>query len=309
VALNVLTRLVYAGVVREKHRIQAQSYLAENGPEPLISAFGSHIGVKPGRHVAGLVVKQDWEELLRSVPEVRRGIFRQALSHSPNSALLGLWRYLRRATLRILRPSGPFLVFEGADGVGKSSVIEGILPFMKELTGKSDTLMFHWKPTRNSIRIAGEPAGPAQNPRGETARSPMLSMLFLGYHWLGFWFGYLRHVLPARARNRAVIGDRYAYEFFLDPARLRLSLPRWILKLASTTVPQPDLVICLVADPAVVVARKNELSETDIRHYQEELTLLTTQNPRFSLLHANGSIEENTHAALACLLSRLHSKK
>lgn len=137
----------------------------------------------------------------------------------------------------------------------------------------------------------------------------MLSMLFLGYHWLAFWFGYLRHVLPARARNRAVIGDRYAYEFFLDPARLRLSLPKWMLKFASTTVPQPDLVICLVADPAVVVARKNELSETDIHHYQRELTLLTTKNLRFSLLQANGSIEENTHAALACLLSHLHSNK
>jgi len=307
VALNVLTRLVYAGVVREKHRFQAQSYLAKNGSPPLITTFGSHIGVKTGQYLSGMVVKQDWDEVLRRAPEVRRRIIRQKMSHSPDSALLGLWRYLSRATLRVLRPPGPFLVFEGPDGVGKSSVIERILPFIKELTGKSDTLLFHWKPTRNSIRIAEEPAGAAQNPRGEIARSPMLSILFLGYHWLGFWFGYLRYVLPARARNHAIIGDRYAYEFFLDPARLRLSLPRWILKFASNTVPQPGLVICLVADPAVVVARKNELSETDIQHYQKELTLLTIKNHRFSLIQANGSIEENTHAARVRLLSYLKS--
>ncbi len=309
VALNVLTRLLYAGIIREKHRVQAQSCLAQNGPKPLIAAFVSHLGEKTGRSLAERIVNQDWEGTIRWAPKVLRGLYRRALLHAPSSALLGLWRYLRRATLRLLRPPGPFLVFEGADGVGKSSVIEGILPFMKELTGKNDTLMFHWKPTRNSIRIAGEPAGAAQNPRGATVRSPMLSILFLGYHWLGFWFGYLRHVLPARARNGAVIGDRYAYEFFLDPARLRLSLPRWMLKFASTTVPQPDLVICLVADPAVVVARKNELSETDIHHYQRDLTVLTTKNRRFSLLQANGSIEENTHAARACLLLRLHSSK
>jgi thymidylate kinase len=309
VALNVLTRLVYAGVVREKHRIQAQSYLAENGPESLVSAFGSHLGIKSGRHLAGLVTKLDWEEVASCALNLRRDLFWQAVLHSPRSTLFGLWRYLRRATLRILRPTGPFLVFEGADGVGKSTVMEGILPVVKELTGKSDTLMFHWKPTRKSIRIAGEPAGAAQNPREETARSPMLSIFFLGYHWLGFWYGYLRHVLPARARNRAVIGDRYAYEFFLDPARLRLSLPKWILKFASTTVPQPDIVLCLVANPAVVVARKNELSEAEIYHYQRNLTLLATNCRRFSLLQANGSIELNIQAALACLISRLSSSK
>lgn len=310
IVINILTRLFYAGAVREKHQQQAATYLRKQPADVLIAAFGAHLGTKSGTLVAAHVVRQDWHGLTSITTSLRRALYQRALFRLPvASALMGFWRYLRRATLRLLRPPGPFLVFEGADGVGKSIIMERIVPMMKGLTGRNDTLMFHWKPALNSIHIAGESAAPPQNPCGKTSRSMALSLLFLGYHWLGFWTGYLRHVLPARARNCAVIGDRYAYEFFLDPARLRLNLPQWLLRIASATVPQPDLVLCLVADPAAVIARKPELSEAEITRYQRDLTFLTTGSNRFSLLQAGGSIEENIHTARARILSCLYSSK
>ncbi len=309
VVMNVMTRLIYGGMVREKHRVQVQSYLAQNGQEPLVSAFVLHLGPKQGQHMAGLVVKQDWEAVLCCASKIRLSLFRRALFYSQGSALLGLWRYLRRATLRILYPPGPFIVFEGADGVGKSTVMEGIVPMMKGLTGRSDTLMFHWKPTRNSIRIAGEPAGDAQNPRGKTARSPFLSVLFLGYHWLGFWKGYLYHILLARAKNRAVLGDRYAYEFFLDPARLRLQLPGWLSRLAAATVPQPDLVICQIADPRQIIERKPELSEDEIIQYQDNLKGMASRNSRCGLLDSSGQVEEVLSQVRKLIIESLLKKR
>jgi thymidylate kinase len=306
VVLNVMTRLIYGAAVREKHRIQAAAFLDVYGHEPLIAAFEAHMGSRLGPEISGSVANQSWEALIAEVLTIRHNLLIRAFTRHPVSSLLGLARYLRRGTSRLLRPPGPFIVFEGADGVGKSTVMEGTVPMLKGLTGRDNTLIFHWKPSRTSIRIAGESAGAAQNPREHSTRSMPASLMFLVYHWLGFWIGYLRYVLPARAKNRAVLGDRYAYEFSLDPTRLRLNAPQWLLRLASRTVPQPDLVLCLVADPDKILARKQELSEAEIRNYQKALESLASDHDRFTLLQANARIEENIHATCDRIRSCLY---
>lgn len=197
---------------------------------------------------------------------------------------------LGRLTRHILNPQGLFVVFEGADGVGKSTIMEGLVPLFEDLSGGGEALIFHWKPTKRSIRVASMPAGEAHNPRAMSPRSMPVSAVFLLYHWLGFWAGYLRFTRPARTANRAVLGDRYAYEFMLDPERLRFHLPAWLRKLAARTVPQPDLVICLIADPERIMARKQELTEAEIRKYQAALTAFAAQTHHAVVICADGDI-------------------
>jgi thymidylate kinase len=224
---------------------------------------------------------------------------------SPWSALTGICRFLGRSLHRIVQPPGPFIVFEGADGVGKSTVICGLTHLLREITGRSDTVLFHWKPTRASTRLAGEASGPASDPRAKGPRATILSILFLAYHWLGFWTGYLRYVLPARVKNRAVVGDRYAFEFILDPARLRLQVPKSMARLAAAVSPQPDLVICQIAPPQQIIARKPELSEVEIREYQMRLQNLASRNSRFAILDADGDLDEVLARARALILKNV----
>jgi thymidylate kinase len=153
--------------------------------------------------------------------------------------------------------------------------------------------------------MAGEDAGPPSDPRGKNSRPTPLSLLFLAYHWIGFWIGYLRYVLPARIKNRAVIGDRYSYDFLLDPKRLRLQLPKWLLKVASMTVPKPDMALGLLADPGKIVARKNELSKSEIEAYQANLMKLCHGAKHIHRLNADGSIEENVRTARSHILKHL----
>jgi thymidylate kinase len=131
-------------------------------------------------------------------------------------------------------------------------------------------------------------------------------MVFLAYHWLGFWIGWFRFVLPSLIKNRACVGDRYAWEFFLDPMRLRLQLPSWILKLAARTVPSPSITIGLYADPSLVVTRKHELPPTEVAIYQTRMQLLSNSDSRWVTIDAGRSIDEvvasvkNAIVATAC---------
>jgi hypothetical protein len=174
--LNICTRLIYQGTIRDKHRAQTRKFLEQGLHEEIRAAFIRHLGSGLGAALGDTVVREDWSAAESFKASLRRkAIIRYGLL-SPRSALTGIWRYLTRSLQRTINPPGPFIVFEGADGVGKSTIIEGLIPLFKDLTGRTDTLLFHWKPTHASIRQAGEAAGPASNPRGKTRRSTLLSV-------------------------------------------------------------------------------------------------------------------------------------
>jgi thymidylate kinase len=305
--LNICTRLIYQGKIREKHRLQAQILVDKGMQSAIHESFAHHLGQKVGMCTAEAVIKGEWDQLEASAASVRQAAIMHYALLTPLAVVMGLWRYLSRAIGRVICPPGPFVIFEGADGVGKSTLIEGILPLFKEVTGRSDTLLFHWKPNKASLRIAGQSAGAPSDPRGRSQRSAALSLLFLGYHWLGYWIGYFRHVLPARTKNRAVIGDRYSYEFFLDPSRLRIKLPAWITRLAAYSVPQPDMIIGLVADPEIIRARKPELNSHEILNYQTRLESMTENSSRCSIIRAHGNAVEVRKNTQNCILEQLTS--
>ncbi len=310
IVLNLITRLIYHGEIREKHRQQVQEYLAGPALDPLQETLVFHLGATRGREFHQALLQSNWEQLGRMKVPLRINAIKRAIFKGGTASLVsGIIDYVGRSLRRALSPPGPFIVFEGADGVGKSSLITALIPTFYGITGRKDTLLFHWKPTRNSTRLAHQDPGQAQDPRGRPVRSVPLSLLFLVYHWFGFWAGYFRFVYPARIKNRVVVGDRYAYEFFLDPHRLRLRAPQWLLHLASSTVPQPQLVIALFAAASVVTARKPELSPQEIESYQRNLGEMAKRNPSVVLIDTEGDIGIVTKNIGSTIVSRLQTGK
>ena len=306
VFLNIVTRLIYAGSIRDKHRHQLDDFFdfSENARNEIENRLAVYFGFDAAKSIIKKIVSRDWSGLELDACKIRCALLRVSVLRHPASAVQGLLRYMRRSFSRICQPPGPFIVFEGADGVGKSTVMDELTPLLKGITGRSDGLSFHWKPTSTSIKLAGSAGGSPQPPHDKVARSLPASFLFLGYHWLGFWLGYLRYVLPARAKNRSVLGDRYSYEFMLDPTRLRLSLPSWILRIAAFSTPKPDCVVCLVAEPSVIVGRKNELNEIEIERYQGMLRGLADEVPNFVLINADQGVGGVVRSIRAYLLAR-----
>ncbi|MGA0901058.1 MAG: hypothetical protein ACO3SO_11720, partial [Luteolibacter sp.] len=239
-------------------------------------------------------------------PSLRASLVLRKSLTCPLSCLVGSWRYLKRSLGRIIQAPGPMIVVEGADGVGKSTLIENLIPCMQALTGRKDMLLFHWKPRRASIRLPGQTVGEASSPRAKSPRSSFASLAYLAYHWLGFWFGYFRHLLPAMAANRSVIADRYAYEFELDPLRLRIKLPAWIRKLASRCSPRPNVILALIADPESIRTRKPELTVDEIGDYQANLVTMIESTPSAHRLDAGKPADEVLEEALGVLRHHLY---
>jgi len=160
---------------------------------------------------------------------------------------------------------GKFIAILGADGVGKSTVLRLLAPKFGSF------VFFHWKPVKNGMHRNMIPGNNPQDPRGRNPRNPVVSFVYLVYHWLGFWFGYSRFIRPELRRGNTVVADRYAHDILLDPARFRLNLPDWLLRGMVRTLPRADVVIGLVAEPETITARKPELPPAEIAAYQEKL--------------------------------------
>ena len=169
------------------------------------------------------------------------------------------------------QPPPRFLAFEGADGVGKSTVMRLLVPEIVRRGGYRGYLFFHWKPVRGDLSFDAIPGDNPHDPRSKSPRNPLASLVFLAHHWIDFLVGYWRFVRPALRAGRLVVADRYTYDVLLDPTRFRLRLPRGVLRLFVRTLPRPDRAILLHASPAVIHARKPELSEPEIDAYQAAL--------------------------------------
>jgi glycosyltransferase involved in cell wall biosynthesis len=85
------------------------------------------------------------------------------------------------------------------------------------------------------------------------------------YYLADFVLGYWCVIFPSRLKGELVIGERWYYDVLVQPARYGFRLPHWLLRLGGRLVPKPDLVVLFEADPAVIRARKPELTVEAIR--------------------------------------------
>ncbi len=269
--LNIFTRLVYHGVIRDKHKSQWKANSGTVLPDELREVFTSHLPRTLAEDCLNATIDQSWGVLEGMKKRIRVSICVQGLRCNLILVLSRILEYAKRTVSRLFHPPGLFITFEGADGVGKSTIIEKIIPRLESMLGVKETLFFHWKPTAENISVGEMKKSAPHDPREKGPRNGFQSIVFLCYHWLTFCLGYARFVLPQRARNRIVVADRYTYDILLDPRRFRLNLPKWLLRVFVRTLPQADVVLALVAKPETIVARKHELSIDEINDYQNQL--------------------------------------
>lgn len=268
--LNLATRLIYHGIVRDKHRQQWEASKGSLGSEALASAFCPRLLGSVAEDLFQAASASDWPRFEALHRRFRRAIVLHCMKR-PWHVIGRVFAYLRRGISRIVGPPGVFIVFTGFDGEGRSTAIQQVVSLLEEFLGAKETLFFNWKPTARSVSLGGTNLS---SPRGSNEvhpRSPVGSPAFLVYHWLTFWAGYTRYILPKLARNRLVVADRFACDVWLDPHRFRLNTPEWLLKVFVKTLPKPNVALALLASPEAILERKQEFEPSEIEAYQGKI--------------------------------------
>ncbi len=174
------------------------------------------------------------------------------------------------------------VAFLGCDGSGKSAVITGVT---ERLTaGGVRVTRGHWRP--QALDGAGESAAAADDPHGQAPRGVAGSILKLGWLWLNWWIGWWRHLRRA-SRDGVVLFDRYHADLLVDPRRYRYGGPMSLARLVCGTMPQPDVVVFLDADPEILLSRKQEVPREALASAREAYLGLAREQSRVRVVDAS----------------------
>ncbi len=172
----------------------------------------------------------------------------------------------------------PVIAFLGADGSGKSSVIEQLI------ASSGDTYdvieCFHVRPRLDHKQTKGL-YQPVPEPHANPKRGWLFSTLKLIYFWLDYQLGFLLRVHPVfknahqANQNALVIFDRYFHDLLVDTKRYRYGGSMDLARLIGHWVPKPTLFILLDASADVLQSRKQEVPfEETVRQREAYRTLV-----------------------------------
>ncbi len=206
-----------------------------------------------------------------------------SLSPVPNASIVQfiagvLSRY--RCPGQNARKRGCFVVLVGLDGSGKTTVARKLCCLGSEQVRFDRIRYFHWRPRIMPATLFPLPEFgnvPRKPKVGRNAWRSLLSAARLLNSGLRARLAYWVRIRPLLRRNSLILLDRYYYNYYLDPNSVRYSGPPWLVDRLRSLFPAPDLVVLLKAPPEVLLARKQELSEAEIRRQSAVLDHLPLQ--------------------------------
>ena len=238
----------------------------------------------------------DWQAVSLALPRLRKLLHDRLPRPSPVALL---HEALRRVG-RFVRPTGLHVVFLGADGSGKSTIIEKTAAALAPAFRGNKIL--HLRP---AIGVKSGGGGPVTDPHGAPPRGPFTSIAKIGYFVIDYAAGWFLTVRPRLVRTNFVIFDRYYHDLLVDPRRYRYGGPMWLARWAGLVVPKPDLWILLDAPAEVLHARKQEVPIEEARRQRQAYLELMARLDDAVVVDASMPLETVAAAVNDAILSRL----
>jgi len=155
----------------------------------------------------------------------------------------------------------PWVAVLGADGSGKSTVIDGLIEHLA--SKKIDVVYQHWRPVLGGKDESDN--GPVVDPHAQTPRGMVASMLKVGVLLVIWRLSFWGDIGKQRKQGKLVLFDRFYADLLNDPIRYRYGGSRVFASIVFKWMPKPDLIILLDAEAEVLYARKPEVEMGELK--------------------------------------------
>ncbi len=298
--------------LRDKYH-SAISCIYVDNPRTFEAELGESCGPRCAAALSEACKTGDFEHLKPLGKRMRRATIVRGLLREPLRTTSNILRYLGRRCREYVRPNGVMVAVVGPDGSGKGILIEAVNYF---ITGHLHfpTKVYHWRPgllpSLGSLLLGqNEDGAPVSNPHAKKPSALIFSFLRLAYYTLDYVLGYVLLVRPYLGRKCiAAIFDRYFYDYFIDPLRVRTSLPNWLITLFRRFIPEPQLTIFLSADPRIIHERKPELTVEEIEQQIARMQSLASAVKNSVWIDSSGSIDSAAQTAIRAIISAVEQR-
>ncbi len=256
-----------------------------------------------GKRIAEQVVEACRAGSLEKLLKRLKPSFTWRLSlQKPSQALRFFWGDARRRIQRWKQPTGLSLVLLGPDGVGKSTLVNGMMSSLAPIFCGEH--VSHWRPGVVVPIRDGDKS--AENPHDDPPRSAFVSTLYLLGFCLDFWVGHAVRIRPQLTRSEFVIFDRYYYDLLVDQVRYRYSGPKWLLGVLLRFIPGREQVVLILDAPEnVILSRKRQLTLAELQRQRVAYRGLTKTLNNAHIIETQHGIEQALASACRVVTEHL----
>lgn len=290
--MAVFQHLLWGGFYKAKYHSLVPQWIVGH-EQPFTTCVARAFGSDLAPRLVQMIMNADGEGLAALVPALRRRLWRERGLTDLAGSLRRLLAFVGTEIALTAARRGRWIVLVGPDGVGKTTVAGRLevetKPFFR------GTRYHHWIPSWSRPLYRAAPPGgskPTTRPRQSGARAVLVSLARLGRNVIRAHMGFWLRVWPHLLRQRLVIGDRYLFNYWVDPASVCYSGPAWFVRAMLSFAPKPDLVVALVAPPDVIHGRKPELTPSEITAVLARLDTLAMPGLRVRTICANRLVDD-----------------
>ncbi|MFI3321286.1 MAG: hypothetical protein R3Y50_02035 [Rikenellaceae bacterium] len=179
----------------------------------------------------------------------------------------------------------PKIAFTGADGAGKTTIIELLRSKLSPVYGKV-AIYYHFRPllipnlgeVAHSVKLKKSVDREFEKPHRAKKKGVVNSFFRLCYYTIDYIFGYLVKIKPHCKITKLIIFDRYYNDIIVDSRRCSIYLnKKFLYWWGIVFIPKMDYNFLITADTDIILKRKSELDREGVERINENMRFLSTK--------------------------------